>query len=380
MTRVVLGGLVGRSPEWVKALEAGKMLTPRLPMLLRLAEVLKVTDLADLTGDQSLPVASVTKAAHPAAAAIADAVGRAVFAPSVDPETAQVPDRIARAWRLWHGSHTETTAVAEVLPGLISDAHSVTAAMSGDARRRAFADLAQVYHLVQLFFAFQPATEMVWVATERAMAAARESEDPKAIAGAAWYYAHVYRASNRLEAAEEVVVKAAEGLDPASSEDDERAFWGQMHIGAALANAKAGRAGQAMRHMDQATETVRALGPGYVHPWLTFGAFCVEEFAVAVSVDLFLAGEAIRRGTAAEHAAVPSRAHRASLLLNLAEAYHQRREHRAMLDTMNRAATVSIDTVRRRPFARQALADMVQHRGPLRSGARRLALTVGVVN
>ena len=62
MTRPVLGGLVGRSWQWVRAVESGAILLPRLPMLLRLAEVLGVTNLADLTGDQSLPVASVTRA------------------------------------------------------------------------------------------------------------------------------------------------------------------------------------------------------------------------------------------------------------------------------------------------------------------------------
>lgn len=42
MSRPVLGGLVGKSADWVKAVETGRLLTPRLPMLLRLAEVLQV--------------------------------------------------------------------------------------------------------------------------------------------------------------------------------------------------------------------------------------------------------------------------------------------------------------------------------------------------
>jgi hypothetical protein len=46
-------------------------------MLLRLTEVLGVADFADLTGDQSLPVASITKAAHPVTPAVTDTVLRA---------------------------------------------------------------------------------------------------------------------------------------------------------------------------------------------------------------------------------------------------------------------------------------------------------------
>jgi transcriptional regulator with XRE-family HTH domain len=70
MSRRVLGGLVGRTDEWVKAVETGRLKPPRLPMLVRLAEVLGVKDLGDLTGDQSLPVGAFVQGRHPAAPAI----------------------------------------------------------------------------------------------------------------------------------------------------------------------------------------------------------------------------------------------------------------------------------------------------------------------
>jgi len=75
-TRAVLGGLVGRSEEWVKALETGRLQMPRLPMLIRLAEVLGVADLEELTGDQSISMSRMKHAEHPAAPAIRDAVQR----------------------------------------------------------------------------------------------------------------------------------------------------------------------------------------------------------------------------------------------------------------------------------------------------------------
>jgi transcriptional regulator with XRE-family HTH domain len=37
----VLGGLVEKSPEWVKAVENGRLLPPRLPMLCRIAKALR---------------------------------------------------------------------------------------------------------------------------------------------------------------------------------------------------------------------------------------------------------------------------------------------------------------------------------------------------
>lgn len=64
-TRPVLAGLVGRSTEWVKAIETDRLGMPRLPLLLRLAEALGVDDLAALTGDERLAAATYTKAVHP---------------------------------------------------------------------------------------------------------------------------------------------------------------------------------------------------------------------------------------------------------------------------------------------------------------------------
>lgn len=43
MSRAVLGGLVGRSVEWVKAVENGRLRTPRLQMLIEIAGALGLT-------------------------------------------------------------------------------------------------------------------------------------------------------------------------------------------------------------------------------------------------------------------------------------------------------------------------------------------------
>lgn len=53
-SREVLGGLVGRSAEWVKAVERGRLLPPRPPMLETIAAVLRVplSDLVDVDWQQ----------------------------------------------------------------------------------------------------------------------------------------------------------------------------------------------------------------------------------------------------------------------------------------------------------------------------------------
>jgi len=65
MTRATLGGLVGRSAEWVKSIEKGRLQMPRLDMLTQLAAALGC-DLAELVGGKHpIIVAPYVKEAHP---------------------------------------------------------------------------------------------------------------------------------------------------------------------------------------------------------------------------------------------------------------------------------------------------------------------------
>ncbi len=60
LSRPVLAGLVGMSASWLKGIEQGRRLPPRLPVLVKLAEALAVGDVALLAGtDMDLGAASV---------------------------------------------------------------------------------------------------------------------------------------------------------------------------------------------------------------------------------------------------------------------------------------------------------------------------------
>lgn len=53
ITREQLGGLLGLTGSWVKAVESGRLKTPKLEVILRIAEILRVRNLADLAGNQA---------------------------------------------------------------------------------------------------------------------------------------------------------------------------------------------------------------------------------------------------------------------------------------------------------------------------------------
>ncbi|HWR47092.1 MAG TPA: hypothetical protein VN327_05665, partial [Pseudonocardiaceae bacterium] len=97
-------------------------------------------------------------AAHDAAGAVATAMTNAARIPAAEqPSVAALTARVDQAWTLWHRSDAHRTAVAIVLPDLLTTAHAASRALTGDHRRAALAEQARVYHLAQLFFAFQPA-------------------------------------------------------------------------------------------------------------------------------------------------------------------------------------------------------------------------------
>ena len=60
LTRVVLAGLVGRSPSWVKKIERQNVM-PSLDMLVRLARALKLQTVDELVGPMELPVGIETR-------------------------------------------------------------------------------------------------------------------------------------------------------------------------------------------------------------------------------------------------------------------------------------------------------------------------------
>lgn len=378
-TRAVLGGLVGRSEEWVKHVENGRLLTPRLPMLLRLAEVLGVSDLGDLTGDQSVPVASVTKAAHPATPAVAAAMLAPSRRSTMDPSTLDVRNRVNRGWQVYRSSRTQRSDVGAILPGLITDARSAVRTLDGQERRAAYVDLARVYHLAQMFLAYQPAAELVWLAAGQGMAAAEGADNPLGIAAAAHYSAYVYRSANQLDAAEAIAAETAAQLDPTAG-GEHLALWGQLHLGMAEDHAKVGRTGKAWKAFDDAGSAARAFDAGYIHPWLPFGGGgYLDRYAVKMEVELCRPGEAIGRSDAIDLDAMAFPIYKGPLLLDTARAYYQRREYSTVVLVLEQLVRVSAEYAASRPFARQALVELSGQKGVVGRGARELAAKVGIL-
>jgi transcriptional regulator with XRE-family HTH domain len=388
LTRPVLAGLVGMSPSWLKGIERGVRLPPRLPLLVKLAEALAVGDVAVLAGTDmdlggaSVPVGSFARIPHDAVPAIREAVRDPllVVAAGDEPDVAALASRVADAWVTWHQSTEHRTDVGRVLPRLVTDARVAARTTQGQDRRAANAVLADVYALVQHEIVWASETELGVTAADRAMTAAQDADDPLALAGAAWTLGMVQRSAGDTEGALELAGNAAALLDPLLEDgpDELRAMYGALQLHAATTAARSGREGDAWRHWDIADAASRRLG-SYNHPWTMFGAANVKLHAVSISADLSKSGEAHGHAEQIDPDEIPSRERRGRLGVEIARAYHQRRDYPATLHWLETAYGTSHDSVQYSPTARQMTADTVDHGGALISRrARSLAGSIGL--
>jgi transcriptional regulator with XRE-family HTH domain len=322
LTRPVLAGLVGMSPSWLKGIEQGRRLPPRLPILVKLAEALAVGDVAVLAGTDmdlgegvSVPVASFTRIPHDAVPAIREAIRAPLMqVPDPSPDVTALAARTADAWRLWHASREHRTDVGRIRPRLITDARTAARSSDPSVRRAANAVLTDVYALAQ------------------------------------------------------------------NDSDNERsALVGALYLHAATSSAQAGREGDAWRYWDQADSVARRLPEGFYHSWTMFGSANVALHGVSLSADLSKSAEAHGRAEQIDPEEIPSRERRGRLGVELARSYHQRRDYPAMLHWLEQAYQTSVDSVCYSPTARQMTAEAVDHGGRLISRrARTLAARLGL--
>jgi transcriptional regulator with XRE-family HTH domain len=383
MSRRALAGLVDRSEQWVKAIEKGRLLPPRLPMLLKIAQALKIDDLAALTGaEQAVPVDIFAGKAHAALASVRAALTDYQIAPTGEPpRLPHLEARLADAWTVRHRSPDHRTQVGALLPGLIRDAQRAARMHTGEDLRAARRLLAGVYHLADMYVAYQPAPELVWMVADRAMLEAREADDPYVMGGSAWALVSAFRETGRWEEALMVALDVARLLERslASADDDWRALWGALQFEAAYTCARSGRPGEAWRYWDKADAIARSLPAGYWHRQTSFGHPVMRAHAVTVGVELRKVGEAARAADSLDPAEIASTPRRARHLIEVARVHQLQRDRLAMFMYLDKAQRTAPETAAYNGHARSMALALLDHPPvAFRREAADLALRVGV--
>ncbi|MDH6461682.1 transcriptional regulator with XRE-family HTH domain [Micromonospora sp. A200] len=380
-TRAVLGGLVGRSAEWVKAVESDRILPPRVHMLDRIARALKV-DVSALIGELSDRSGVVNGPEHPALASVRDAVNRFALSDDMSPQPLQqIKGRLAAAWRARHQASDHRTVLGALLPDLVRDAQRAALTYEGDERRQAQALLAEVLGLAQMFLAYQPAAELLWRVADRAMVAAQESGDPEALACAGWFLCQVHRDAGDWDTGMAVTLDVVSALKPRTTDANPNllALWGALNFEAAYTAARAGEDGRAWRYWDRADRVAQRLPENFYQPQTSFSRVIMGAHAVTVAVELQKSGEAVRQANRLDPAAIPSKPRRARHLIEVARGHYGKGDNEATVATLRQAYESAPETIRFNGYARQITLDLLDGPRSLRGDVHDLALKVGLV-
>ncbi|GAA2638005.1 hypothetical protein GCM10009863_63510 [Streptomyces axinellae] len=328
MPRTVLAGLLGMSPSWVKQVENGRLKTPKLPMILRIAEALRVRSLSELTGEQARGLELFAGPGHRRLPAVAAAVNAFPVGADTDaPPPEHLAARLARAWAARHQAPHHREVIGALLPCLLRDAQlAARQADSAAERRTAQAVLSETYSLTQFFVAYQPDPSLLWRVAERGMVAAQESEDPHALGVAAWLTAQAHRDSGpaHFDAADDITMATLEFLTPLlpDASDDVLAITGALQFEAGYTAARRGDVGCAWSWWDKARDKAARLPAAYYHPVTSFSRAIMGAHAVTVAVELHAGGESVRQAAATDATTIPSRPRRARHRIEEARGHH----------------------------------------------------------
>lgn len=383
LSRERLAGFAGLSPSLVKLVEKGqRALTLRAAQ--RLAPHLGVQDLSDLYG----PTVRFNLDGRPSHPGVPE-VRRALTAWHIQLEGEPASPEylhgaLDAAWRTWHTSPAQRTETGGTLPGLLEQAQRAARLHDGAHRRQSLALLSETYHLAQAFLAWHGDRELMWLCVDRGMAAALDADQPLTIARASWYAAHLLRAVGRGEDAL-ARLREARSLVEQHTPEEPGSEWPAAHadlwLCSALTRARAADQG-AWADWERASEIVHQLPGDYVHPWTRVGRTLLEVYAVMCAVDLGDPEEAQRRARDLDPATIPSTERRARHWVELARGTDLEGSHEGTLHLLQRAASVSAETVAYSPLAQEMLGRLatdapVTVRNEAQALAGRIGLPVG---
>ncbi|MBB5082475.1 helix-turn-helix domain-containing protein [Nonomuraea endophytica] len=317
ISRRILANLVGCSEEWLRLIENGARPLDRLSTILRIADVLRISDLSELVGgDVALPAMG--------AQGEYDEIGHALLYPRrLSGEPGESVHRIARhvsaAWDVWQRSPRRYSEVRRRLPELLVMAE--TAPLDEEP---AAAGLTQVYRLFSTFLRGCGQHALALLAADRGVAAAGRAGDPLLSAVARAELAEVLIHLRRYGDARQLCLAAIDGVGQAGP--SAIAVAGGCYLTAAQAAAEENDVPHTEELLHRARKIGESLGEDRDDLHAPFGAAEVEAQAVAVAVRLGRYRQAIRLSGEIDPARLRARDRQARYFLSLARAHSMERD------------------------------------------------------
>lgn len=263
LTQEHLAEAASLSVDTVRKLEQGQRQTARLSTLNRLARALDVEP-SILIG-QPLTFEAHTDEDSPSVLALRQAISPVTDLLGEDPDPEDPPSigALRGALRSTEQVRREGRmgAIGNVLPQLIRDARAAVRQHHGADQAAAYAVLAESYQVAATTLTALSKEDAAYTAMERAMEAARASDDPHLEAVGVSSLAWIFTKQGRLEDAERVALTYAEHMEPGfRSPPLELALWGILLLRAATATVRQGRHDEVEELLNMAASAAARIG------------------------------------------------------------------------------------------------------------------------
>lgn len=385
MTQAALGGLVGRSEDWVSKVERGVIPIDSLSKLAEIAAILGIRDLAELTGRPMAltpnggPEHSSVSAIRASMAQLPGLLGDSIATTTLAPP--ELAAKVADAWHVYDHTTNRYTTLGPTLPSLLGEAHR-TVRSADDETPAATRSLIEVYNLLQVYLKRLGERDLARIAADRALSLATGLGDPVVIGAAAWNMCAIL--TNRGEAAEslELAFSAIGTLTPIPEDASPEyiSVYGALHVSAVIAAARSGDPGEGWDLLRKADEIARRLGTDR-NDWRTsFGPTNVAMHGVHLAGEEGDAAEALRLADSIEvNPALPLE-RRTRYLVEVMNASRLRRDDLGTLYMLKAIETESPEEIKYYPLVREALRDLLKReKATYKRDLRALATRVGVI-
>jgi len=293
LTQAVLAGMIGRSEDWLSKIERGERQARRLDVLANLARELRVT-LGDLLGE---PVLAEDDEQNDDVPAIRDVLmaprrlSRILYRDhrreTAPPTTSWAQRHVESYWGDYQAGRVGRVIAA--LPELIIMAQQLEDSPGeGDQRRQAWAVSARTHHLAATTLSKVGEADLGWIAAERAMRAADQSDDPLVLASAARACTHALLATGRYDDALDLGLTAAGWLQEQVADGDPEALslFGMLNLRTAVAAARDHDRRTATELLRQADGAAERLGVDANYWQTSFGPTNVQLHRLSAGLDL----------------------------------------------------------------------------------------------
>ncbi|SCL21835.1 Transcriptional regulator, contains XRE-family HTH domain [Micromonospora pallida] len=377
LSRRALGDLVGRSAEWVRQVERGDRPVDRLSVLLQLATVLQVADVAAFVASATArPVAPPRSpldltALRDAVFTLPAAALRRPGAPSAEGGTADAAnarpdgtlgDEVTWLWAEWQNSAEPYTRTLGRLPAVLR-------AATGEAAAHAYRLACQLASRVG-----DGTTALA--AAQHAVLAARDGGCACTTAAAIGTYAQTLAHLGALPSAEAACDTALRTVGDCACAA-RPAVAGRLHLAAARIATAGNAAHAARRWLSRAAGYAREAAPD--DPRSPFGVQDVALQAVRVALRLGHLSDALRLSARVEPDSMPDRARRSRGFITLACVHARARSAPGTLLALGKAEQACAEELRVNRYARRAITDLLSNDdGLVRADAWALAGRAGL--